>query len=60
MQTISGLSFVSCVAVGDILNKNRNSLIIVTADGWCYIYEESENCTSNCEEFERTEEVFLI
>ncbi|XP_076264137.1 KICSTOR complex protein ITFG2-like [Rhynchophorus ferrugineus] len=43
LQTISNLSFVACIAVGDIRNINRNSLVIVTADGWCYIYEVPED-----------------
>lgn len=38
-MTISGLNFVSCVAVGDILNIKKNNLVITTADGWCHIYE---------------------
>lgn len=35
----------SCVAVGDVFNKKKNSLVILTADGWCYIYNapETEN-----------------
>ncbi|KAJ8922182.1 hypothetical protein NQ315_004117 [Exocentrus adspersus] len=42
IQTISKLSFVSCVAVGDIFNENRNSLVVVTADGWCFVYAAPE------------------
>lgn len=38
-QTITNLSFITCVAVGDVRNENRNSLVVVTTDGWCYIYE---------------------
>lgn len=26
------------MTIGDIFNKNRNCLVVVTADGWCYIY----------------------
>lgn len=40
-QTISNLGFVCCLAVGDIFNENRNCLVIVTGDGWCYIYGNS-------------------
>ncbi|XP_066154024.1 KICSTOR complex protein ITFG2-like [Euwallacea fornicatus] len=39
LQTISELNFVACVAVGDIRNVIKNSLVIITSDGWCYIYE---------------------
>ncbi|KAI4472027.1 integrin alpha repeat domain-containing [Holotrichia oblita] len=42
-QTITDLGFVSCVIVGDILNRNRNYLVIVTADGWCYIYSAAQS-----------------
>ncbi|XP_050302209.1 KICSTOR complex protein ITFG2-like isoform X2 [Anthonomus grandis grandis] len=49
LQSITDLSFIACVAVGDIRNEGRNSLVIITADGWCYIYEvpsdESEEIT---------------
>lgn len=33
------MSFVSCIAIGDIFNEKQNNLVIVTADGWCYIYK---------------------
>lgn len=37
----------SCVAVGDVLNQNRNCLVILTGDGWCYIYaSDNEPFTS--------------
>lgn len=39
LQTISNLRFIACIAVGDVKNEDKNSLVIVTADGWCYIYE---------------------
>lgn len=38
-QEIANLTFISCIAVGDILNENKQFLVIVTADGWCRIYE---------------------
>ncbi|KAJ8982298.1 hypothetical protein NQ317_001158 [Molorchus minor] len=44
-QTIIQSHFVSCVAVGNILNDNRNVLIIITADGWCYLYAIPERQT---------------
>ncbi|XP_072398636.1 KICSTOR complex protein ITFG2-like [Diabrotica undecimpunctata] len=37
-QSISKLNFISCMAVGDITNQNKNVLIVITADGWCYLY----------------------
>lgn len=33
------MGFVSCIAIGDIFNEKQNNLVIVTADGWCYIYK---------------------
>lgn len=27
------------MAVGDVRNQDKNSLVVVTADGWCYFYE---------------------
>lgn len=47
IQTISKLNFITCLAVGDIMNKNRNVLIIITADGWCYLYANPENNQSD-------------
>ncbi|KAK9720116.1 Integrin-alpha FG-GAP repeat-containing protein 2 [Popillia japonica] len=48
-QTITDLGFVSCVIVGDILNRNRNYLVIVTADGWvsCVIVGDILNRNRN-------------
>ncbi|XP_017774191.1 PREDICTED: integrin-alpha FG-GAP repeat-containing protein 2-like [Nicrophorus vespilloides] len=48
-QTINNLGFVCCLAVGDIFNQNRNSLVIITGDGWCHIYDspESRNTTES-------------
>ncbi|KAG5894209.1 hypothetical protein JTB14_038379 [Gonioctena quinquepunctata] len=43
LQTISKLNFISCVAIGDIMNQKRNVLIIITADGWCYLYAAERN-----------------
>ncbi|XP_044269224.1 KICSTOR complex protein ITFG2-like [Tribolium madens] len=56
IKKITDLSFVSCVAVGDIFNKQKNSLVIVTADGWCYIYEVPDNGINVSEEVEKTDE----
>lgn len=36
------------MAVGDILNQNSNSLIVVTTEGWCYIYNNATK--KDCEE----------
>lgn len=35
---LTGLSFVSCLCVGDIFNFGKNCLVVITADGWCYVY----------------------
>jgi hypothetical protein len=56
VQKIIDLTFVSCVAVGDIFNKQKNSLVIVTTDGWCYIYETVDNHSKQTEETEKTDE----
>nr|CAH7722893.1 unnamed protein product [Callosobruchus chinensis] len=42
IQTISKLTFVSCIAIGDIMNQKKNILIIITADGWCHLYAAPE------------------
>ncbi|KAF5297396.1 hypothetical protein FQR65_LT01327 [Abscondita terminalis] len=39
--SLTGLGFISSVVVGDILNCGKNSLVVITADGWCYIYNVS-------------------
>lgn len=59
-QVFKELGFISCVAVGDILNQNLNSLVVVTTEGWCYVYnnaprrdseeEVSENATEGIEQ----------
>lgn len=54
------MGFVSCVAVGDILNNGKNYLVVITADGWCYIYssitEFFAQTVESSESSERTEE----
>lgn len=55
IQTISKLNFISCVAVGDIMNQNKNVLIIIAADGWCYLYaypETSKDVDEGVEEID--------
>ncbi|CAH1187678.1 unnamed protein product [Phyllotreta striolata] len=47
LQTISKLNFVTCVAVADIMNQDKNVLIIITANGWCYLYAYPENNQSD-------------
>lgn len=47
-QCFKDLGFISCVAVGDILNQNFNSLIVVTTEGWCYIYNNATR--KDCDE----------
>lgn len=56
IKKITDLTFVSCVAVGDIFNKQKNSLVVVTADGWCYIYEVPDNAINVNEEIEKIDE----
>lgn len=38
MQQISKLGPISCVCVGDVMNQDTNVLIVITADGWGYLY----------------------
>lgn len=45
---IHGLGFVSCVVIGDILNRKRNCLTIISADGWCHIYCCLKNMEEDC------------
>lgn len=47
LQTLSDLNFVACVAVGDIRNVGKNSLVIISPDGWCYIYEALHDSLSS-------------
>lgn len=42
------------MAVGDVLNQNSNSLVVVTTEGWCYIYN---NILKRDSEDELTESV---
>ncbi|GLV45811.1 hypothetical protein CBL_02831 [Carabus blaptoides fortunei] len=44
-QTLSGLGFIACVVIGDILNIKQNCLVIVSADGWCHIYSQKKHVT---------------
>lgn len=37
-QTINSLGFISCLAIGDVLNIKENCLVVISADGWCHIY----------------------
>lgn len=40
---MSKLGPISCLCVGDVMNQQKNILVIVTADGWCYLYSTGEN-----------------
>ncbi|CAH0547712.1 unnamed protein product [Brassicogethes aeneus] len=57
VQVISKHTLICCVAVGDILNQNKNSLVVITADGWCYIYEvpTKDLSESNNEDFDEVD-----
>lgn len=35
----SDLGMITCVGVGDIESKGKNMLVVLTAEGWCYIYD---------------------
>lgn len=35
---LTGLGFVTCIAVGDIRNEGKNSVILLNAEGICYVY----------------------
>lgn len=53
------------MAVGDILNQNSNSLVVLTTEGWCYIYNNTTKKDSNEEETveeiqEGVEQVFFF
>lgn len=48
-QKISGLSMITAIGVGDVMNCGSNALVVICGDGWCHIYlclqsktEESE------------------
>ncbi|KAK5640395.1 hypothetical protein RI129_011206 [Pyrocoelia pectoralis] len=43
---LTGLSFVSCLCVGDVLNVGKNCLVVITADGWCHIYSVVVSCAT--------------
>lgn len=30
------------MAVGDVLNQHSNALVVVTTEGWCYIYSNAQ------------------
>lgn len=35
------------MSVGDVTNEGHNVLIVITADGWCYLYSIDNNLTSD-------------
>ncbi len=47
----TGLGQITAVCVGDLTNEGRNSLVALSADGWCYVFDVVEGGdTSACEE----------
>ena len=38
----SGLGMITCIGVSDILNTGRNSVIVLSSEGWCYIFNLSK------------------
>ena len=32
---------ITCVAIGDVCNKNMNSILVLSADGWCHVFHLS-------------------
>ncbi|XP_062591887.1 KICSTOR complex protein ITFG2-like [Saccostrea cucullata] len=42
----SGLGMITCIGVGDVFNKGKNVLVVLTAEGWCNIFDiKSEPAT---------------
>ena len=39
--SVSGM--LTCLAVGEIHIPNKNSLVCITAEGWCYVYDVSSH-----------------
>ncbi|CAG8713222.1 16036_t:CDS:2, partial [Dentiscutata heterogama] len=51
LMTVSGLGTITCVAVGDIKNSGKNSIVCVNAEGDCNIFDMTKhNPTSTTEE----------
>ncbi|CAG8484124.1 19003_t:CDS:10 [Dentiscutata erythropus] len=51
IMTVSGLGTITCVAVGDIKNSGKNSIVCVNAEGDCNIFDMTKhNSTSTTEE----------
>ncbi|ESO92085.1 hypothetical protein LOTGIDRAFT_121560 [Lottia gigantea] len=34
----SDLGMITCLGVGDVCNQNKNVLVTLTAEGWCYLF----------------------
>lgn len=43
---MSKLGPISSICVGDVTNRGKNVLIIITTNGWCYLYSNSEIVTN--------------
>ena len=44
----SDLGTVSAVGIGDIFNVGHNSLVVINAEGWCFVFDFSQHPT-DCE-----------
>ncbi|KAJ8299439.1 hypothetical protein KUTeg_023499, partial [Tegillarca granosa] len=50
----SDLGMITCVGVGDIENKGKNMLVVLTAEGWCYIYDIKSDHSGEGEDSDKT------
>lgn len=49
------------MAVGDVLNQGSNCLVVVTTEGWCYVYNNTTKRDSGEETVqEGIEQVLLL
>lgn len=38
-KVCTDLGMVTCIGVGDVYGKGKNILVVLTAEGWCYLFE---------------------
>ncbi|CAI9739426.1 complex ITFG2-like isoform X1 [Octopus vulgaris] len=55
----SDLGMITCVKVGDIRNCGKNSLVCLTAKGWCYIFDVEVESSESSFESEENPRSFL-
>lgn len=56
----SNLGMITCLGCGDLLNRGKNNLFCLTAEGWFYIFDVKMECQSrdgkvDCQSFNATE-----